>query len=191
MLVHFMLNLDEMCFMCCDGKLKVVGSKDSKHHDKNVKDNRTSITVVRVGNAAGNNGPVIFILKGKGAKVMTTFSDGQLIGEYGIPPGPTVLFNDSAYMDDVTWAIAVEKITVGIRQMPVIEDFPGWWAYCTYDRFGSHVNVSEALGAFYQEKIHIPKEEAATSANCQPYDQQQAKADKAVSREYLGLARSK
>ena len=191
MLAHFMLNLDETCFMCCDGKLKIVGALNTKHHDKNVADNRTSITVVQVGNAAGNNGPVIFILKGKGSKVMATFLDERLIGEYDLPPGSTVLFNDSAYMDDVTWAIAAEKIAVGIRQMPVIRDFPEWWACCTCDGFGSHVNVSQALEAFYREKIHLPKEEAATSVNCQPYDQQQAKADKSVSREYLGLARSK
>eukprot|EP00957_Ditylum_brightwellii_P174762 13306786-Ditylum_brightwellii.AAC.1 len=75
--------------------------------------------------------------------------------------------------------------------MPVIEDVPEWWSCCTCNGFGSHVNISEALEIFYREKIHIPKEEAATSINCQPYDQQQAKADKAVSREYLGLARSK
>eukprot|EP00957_Ditylum_brightwellii_P041791 3164348-Ditylum_brightwellii.AAC.1 len=60
-------------------------------------------------------------------------------------------------------AIAAEKIAVGIRHMPVTEDFPEWWACCTCDGFGSHVNINEALGVFHQEKIHIPKEEAATS----------------------------
>eukprot|EP00957_Ditylum_brightwellii_P036510 2765419-Ditylum_brightwellii.AAC.1 len=101
---------------------------------------------------------------------MTTFSDERLIGEYGIRPGSTVLLNDIAYMDDQTCAIAAEKIELVIRQMPVIEDFPDWWACCMCDGFGSHVSVTEALDVFYQEKIHIPKEEVATSINCQPYD---------------------
>eukprot|EP00957_Ditylum_brightwellii_P044015 3340575-Ditylum_brightwellii.AAC.1 len=110
---------------------------------------------------------------------MATFLDEWLIGEYELPPGSTVLFDYSEYMDDATWSIAAEKIAVDIRQMPVIRDFLEWWACCTCEGFGSHVN------------IHLPKEEAATPGSCQPYDQQQAKADKSVSREYLGLARSK
>ena len=39
--------------------------KDKKHHKKNVSDNCTSITVARVGNSAGANGPVVFLLKEK------------------------------------------------------------------------------------------------------------------------------
>eukprot|EP00957_Ditylum_brightwellii_P022024 1661349-Ditylum_brightwellii.AAC.1 len=54
-----------------------------------------------------------------------------------------------------------------------------------------HANAIEGLETFYQAKIHVAKGEAATSVNYQPYDQQQAKADKTVSREYLGIARSK
>ena len=61
---HFQLNVDEACFMVSNGKLKIVAGRGKKRHDKNVSDDRTSITVVRCGNAAGNNGPVIFLLKG-------------------------------------------------------------------------------------------------------------------------------
>eukprot|EP00957_Ditylum_brightwellii_P137902 10513886-Ditylum_brightwellii.AAC.1 len=83
--------------------------------------------------------------------MMTTFSDERLIGQYELPPGATVLFNVRVYMDDETWAIAADKIAVQ------------WWACYMYDGFGSHISISEALETFYQEKIHIPKEEAATS----------------------------
>eukprot|EP00957_Ditylum_brightwellii_P203558 15335170-Ditylum_brightwellii.AAC.1 len=31
------------------------------------------------------------------------------------PPGSTVLFNDSTYIDDAIWTIAVAKIAVSIR----------------------------------------------------------------------------
>ena len=52
--------MDESCFMCNDGVLKIVGDKEKKH-DKNVADNRVSITVVRRGNAARSNGTIIFV----------------------------------------------------------------------------------------------------------------------------------
>ena len=50
---YFQLNLDETCFLCNDGILRIVGDKERRHHDKNVADGRFSITVLRVGSAAG------------------------------------------------------------------------------------------------------------------------------------------
>ena len=43
---HFQLNLDESCFMCSDGELKIIGNAEKKRHDKNNSDNRVSITTV-------------------------------------------------------------------------------------------------------------------------------------------------
>ena len=71
----------------------------------------------------------------------------------------------------------------------MIRDFPKWWAFLTYDGFKSHVNVTEGLEFFTEERIRVGKEEAGTSAFNQAYDKFQAKQDKAQTRQLLDLAR--
>ena len=115
---HFQLNLDESCFMCSDGELKIMGDAERQKHDKNTSDSRTSITVLRVGAAGGEKGPVVFVVKGKG-KVKSMFSDARLVKHYGLPEGSTVIMNDSAYMDDETCEAVVEKLAPAIRKMKV------------------------------------------------------------------------
>ena len=73
--------------------------------------------------------------------------------------------------------------------MQVIKDHPLWWVLLTFDGFKSHVNVLAALQKFYEAKIRAAKEEGGTSATNQAYDQQQAKQDKAATRQLLDLAR--
>ena len=58
---YIQLNLDETCFLYNEGELKIIGDNDKPCHDKNCSDPRFSITVLRVGSAAGVNGPVIFL----------------------------------------------------------------------------------------------------------------------------------
>ena len=58
------LNINKTCFVCSEGSLKIIGDAARKHHDKNISDNRLSITVLCCGSAAGTHGPVIFIMKG-------------------------------------------------------------------------------------------------------------------------------
>ena len=70
----------------------------------------------------------------------------------------------------------------------MIRDFPKWWAVLTYDGFKSHVNVTEGLAVFPEERIRIGKEEAGTSAFNQVYDKFQAKQDKAQTSQLLNLA---
>ena len=144
---HFQLNLDESCFLCSEGVLKILGDAYRKRHDKNNSDNRVSITTVRIGSAGGSNGPVIFIAVGtKGAEsVSKMYRNKRLQRIYGLPPGSSVVCNESAYMDDATWLQIVKIIAPAIREMPHIRDHPKWWVLMTYDGFKSHVNVSEAL----------------------------------------------
>ena len=61
---NFQLNLDENCFLCNEGELRIIGDNDKPRHDQNCSDSRFSITVFRVGSAAGVNGPVLFLDKG-------------------------------------------------------------------------------------------------------------------------------
>ena len=165
---HFQLNLDESCFVCNDGILKIIGDGDKRHHDKNMSDSRVSITIVRCGSAAGTNGPVVFIANGK--SVNRTFSQYRLRKLYGLPEGSIVLCNENAYMDDKTWIETVRVMAPGIRAMPVIRDHPEWWICLTFDGFKSHVNVNSTLEEFHDKKIRACKEEAGTSHINQPYD---------------------
>ena len=83
---HFQVNIDETCFMCCDGVLRILGDGEKKHHDKNLQDSRVSITVLRCGSAAGTHGPVIFLLKG-GKRVNRLFSKKRLKEALALPEG--------------------------------------------------------------------------------------------------------
>ena len=152
--------------------------------------------MVWCGNAAGNNGPVIFLLKGgdavrKSRYIKKTYSDWSLEHVYGLPKGSTVLANSSAYMDDETWLECVKHLAPGIRKMPVIEDHPEWWACLTMDGYGSHVNVTEGLEIMSENKLHAAKEESGTSQICQSYDQHQARQDKQVTGDLTEIARGR
>ena len=58
------MNSDETSFLCNEGELKVLESKDKPCHEKNCSESRLSITVLWVGSTSGVNGPVIFLAKG-------------------------------------------------------------------------------------------------------------------------------
>ena len=73
----------------------------------------------------------------------------------------------------------------------MIRDFPKWWAFLTYDGFKSHVNVTEGLKTFAEERIRVEKEEAGTSAFNQAYDKFQVNQDKAQTRQLLDWAQQK
>ena len=77
---YFQLNFDETCFLCNEGDLKVLGSKDKPRHDKKCSESRFSITVLQVGSAAGVNGAVIFLAKG--AKVHPRLIGTNLVNIY-------------------------------------------------------------------------------------------------------------
>ena len=158
--------------MCNNSILKIIGAAEKRHHNKNIADSRVSVTVVRCSNAAGANGPIIFVASGQNAN--RTFSNYRLEKTYGLPKDSTILCNSSAYMDDATWLKCVKAMAPGIRAMPDIRDHPEWWACLTFDGFKSHVNVNEALHIFAKEKFRAVKEEAGTSHVNQPYNQEAA-----------------
>ena len=55
--------MGETCFLCNEGELNIIGGNNKPRHDKNCSDSRFLIIVLRVGIAAGVNGPVIFLSK--------------------------------------------------------------------------------------------------------------------------------
>ena len=61
------------------------------------------------------------------------------------------------------------------NDLQTIREFPKWWAFLTYDGFKYHVNVTEGLNFFAEERIMVGKEEAGTTVFNQAYDKFQAK----------------
>ncbi len=112
---HFTCNVDETCIMGSEGTLKIIGDGQRKKHNKSVEDNRDSITVVRVGNAGGNSGPLIFLAKGKTMDVPAL----KDLMKIGAPPHSTVIMTPSAFMTDEAWAKVSQVLAKGIRAMPV------------------------------------------------------------------------
>ena len=112
--------------MCSDGILSIIGDAEKKRHDKNVSDSRASITVVRCGRAAGEKGPIIFLLKGTNSERNRIFTKKRLAEKYNLPEGSCVLMNENAYMDDETWLVTVKEIAPVLRRLPVIRDHPDW-----------------------------------------------------------------
>ena len=99
----FTVNLDESRFMGSEGVLRVIGSATRKKHEKNTSDSRQSITIVRVGSAAGVvEGPHIFLAKGV---ELTTESmlKKNFARIHKAPIGSFVEMTPNAYMTNEVW----------------------------------------------------------------------------------------
>ena len=94
-----------------------MANNDKPRHDKNCSDSRFSITVLRVGSAAGVNGLVIFLAKC--TKVHPRLRGNNLVTKYGLLEVSCVIPNKAAYMDDETWVKVVKLVAPGIIKMAV------------------------------------------------------------------------
>jgi hypothetical protein len=92
--------------------------KNVRNKKKNTDDSRESITAVRTGNAAGNEGPYIFLAKGK--KMECKSLGPNALREKGAPAGSRVIMAPSAYMNDKTWLEVAPYLSDGIRDIPVV-----------------------------------------------------------------------
>ena len=111
------MNKDETCFLCNGGELRIIGDNNKPCHKKNCSNSRFSITVLRVGSAAGVNVPMIFLAKG--TNVHPRLRGNNLGNRYGLTEGSCVIPNKSAYMDDETWAKVVKVLAPVIGKMAV------------------------------------------------------------------------
>lgn len=184
---YFMMNLDESCIMCSEGNIKVIASANKKKVEKNMDDNRDSITLLRTGSAAGTTGPWIFLVRGECEKIES--SALKNLDKKGCPPGSKVYTAPSAYMTDATWKRLAPQLCKGIRKMETVKDHPDWWVTLTLDGFGSHLE-EEALQVFAAHNILVVKEEGDTSHINQAYDQSVAKTDKLKIRDIIDSVRS-
>ena len=184
---HFLLNLDEECFMAQDGDVKIVGGKLKSKHERNISDSRVSVTVVRIGSCGGSQGPTGFCLQGEMKR--NNYSD-EFLMRHGAAPGSCIEMTPTAFMTEVAWLKMSPKFAKGIRQMPFIRDHPRWWVFMSFDGFKIHVKLHEALAIYYGHLVNLAKEEADSSGLNQPFDKKVAKDDKVMMRDILSLLRT-
>jgi hypothetical protein len=60
---YFWLNFDETCIIASDGNVRVLSGKETKTTSRIMSDSQLSITILRVGSAAGCDGPLIFLVE--------------------------------------------------------------------------------------------------------------------------------
>jgi hypothetical protein len=185
---HFMINLDESNIQGSNGVLRVVGSAIVKKHEKTTQDCRESVTMIRIGSAAGTQGPWIFLVKGKKELDKNSALRNLRASFPMAPPFSKVFVTPNAYLTDDCWREITPYIAKGIRAMPVIRDYPDWWVCMTLDGYKSHL-LPEALEPFTELKIEVSKEEGDTSQSNQAYDQEAAKEDKRLTNEALDMCR--
>jgi len=109
---HFKVNLDEECVMACDGSTKVIACASKRKQEKETDDSRVSITSLRCGNAAGNQGPTFILMKGKHKKF--GFTD-QFLENNGAAPGSTILMTPNAFMTDEAFDSMAHNLATGTR----------------------------------------------------------------------------
>lgn len=127
---YFWLNLDETCIRCDDGNLRVLGASDKRITSKCNSDSKFSITILRVGSAAGVDGPIIFLVEGK--KIDSDVLK-DLPKKFGCPIGSCVIATPSAYMMDKAWDKLLPKLIEGIRAMKGIKDYPEFKSLLGFD----------------------------------------------------------
>ena len=180
---HYLWNGDETSFMVgADGRIRVLyGSKRRRNHELVLTDSRFSITCYRTGNAAGVQGPFVFVMKCKTVPDMWT---PAFLESLGAPRGSMVVASDNAFMTDAVWAIISKKLPSAMRQcddfMAMNHDRP---FLKSVDGFASHTSSPEAIAEYSKVNGELILESGNGSHLFQAYDQDVAKKDKANEKE--------
>ena len=151
----------------------MVASKVVKKHQTNTEDNRRTITVYRYGLASGVDGPRFYLVKAEKIHLQTFKVD--FAKNHKAPPGSKVIPTPNAYMTDKVWNELSPAFAKGLRDLPVINDYPELWMVPNLDGYRSHLQ-GDALKIFVDYKIWIVKEEGDTSQVCQAYDKDWSRA---------------
>jgi hypothetical protein len=174
---HLVFNLDEAGHMASTGNKKVVGDVKKKKHEKNNADSRLSITAVECGNAAGEDGPSIYLMAG--AEMPSVFKKqygcSKWLHRSGAPPNSFVVMTPNAFMTNAAWDGAAERLATGMRALPSIKDHPTLWLVLHLDGFKSHVMTYEAQAIFRKHRILVVKENSHSSQVNQVFDKVHAR----------------
>ncbi|KAJ1447819.1 hypothetical protein M885DRAFT_175856 [Pelagophyceae sp. CCMP2097] len=183
---HFIVGGDETGMLASSGNVTVIGDKGKRKHESNKDDSRVSISMFRLGSAAGTTGSTGFMMNSKKKKM--GFTDEFLMTN-GAAPASSLHMTPTGFMTEVAWVAMAKHQVAGIRAMPVICDNPDWWVPLIVDGFGPHVSSVDAMKLFFNAKIMLIKEEADSSHVNHTYDQLVAKREKAGCREVLETLR--
>ena len=183
---HFHTGGDETCFLASAGDVKIIGDKRKRKHDLPTGQDRTSITLYRVGSSASATGPTVFLPPGQRCKAGWT---DEFLIKHGAPKGSTIIMTPTGYMNEDAWVEMAPAMADGIRQMPVICDNPDWWVLKIVDGYGPHTSSAKAMQIYASRKILLLKEEGDSSHVNQSYDQKVAIDDKKSMREALAFLR--
>ena len=182
---NFVLNLDEESLGAFpNGSVKVVGAAGQRKHERETP-GRTTCSMIKVINSAGDVGPCYFLMTGK--KPRAGYTDAWLLSE-GAPPGSRIIMTPSGYLTDEAWDELSAALAEGVRSMPVIKDHPEWTALSTFDGYHAHKATLKAQMEFLRRKLMCLAEEADNSQVAQPFDREVAKYGKSTMREALDLS---
>ena len=109
------MNYDKTSFLCNEGKINIIGSKNKPLHQKNCSDERFSITVLLVGSAAGANFSLRFLETG--TNVHPRLRGNKLVTRYGLLEVSCVIPKKAAYMYDDTWEKVLKVVASGIKKL--------------------------------------------------------------------------
>ena len=98
--VSFVLNLDgESLGAFPNGSVKVVGAAGPRKHERETA-GRTTHSMIKVINSAGDVGPCCLLMTGK--KPRAGHTDAWLLSE-GAPPGSRIIMTPSGCLTDEAW----------------------------------------------------------------------------------------
>lgn len=182
-----MLNLDEECLMASQGSLMIIAAFNKAKQELENANSRLSVTILRVGSAAGFQGPTFVLLKGK--DVAAGFDEDFLV-KHGAAPGSRIIMTPNAFMTHDAWDELAPHLAAGIRKMKIIEDHPNWHCKITGDGFGAHKMTVKAQEVLASANIQFIIEEGDSSHVNQPFDRTVAKNGKGTASEVLEQLRS-
>ena len=73
----------------------------------------------------------------------------DIVEAFGCPPGSCVINTPLAYMTDEAWKELVPALIKGIRQMPVIRDYPQFKCMVSMDGYVIVPKLYNSLFCFY------------------------------------------
>ena len=115
----------------------MVASKAVNKHQTNTDDNCKNITIYCCGLAPGVDFPRFYLVKAENIDLQTF--KGDFANKQMAPPGSKVIPTPNAYMTDKIWNELAPTFAKGLRDLPVIKDYPELWMVLTLDGYRSHL----------------------------------------------------
>ena len=105
--------------------------KAVKKHQTNTDNNCGTITISCCGLASGVDGTRFYLVKVE--KIDLQNFKGDFAKKHKAPPGSKVSPTPNAYMNYKAWNELAPAFTKGLRDLPVIKDYPELWMVLTLD----------------------------------------------------------